>query len=89
MYLNRRVFLMAIYLTPYDAVRGTSTHKTEHPVCTNVECLVQLLLLASRKQTYIILTPLNPNFYTVKLGFTRYTLFFLFLLKIIDCGYSL
>ena len=31
--------------------------------------------------------PLKPHFYVVKLGFTRYTLFFL--LKNIDCGYSL
>ena len=33
--------------------------------------------------------PLKPHFYIVKLGFTEYTLFFLFLLKHIDCGYSL
>ena len=33
--------------------------------------------------------PLKPNFYIVKLGFTGYTLFFLFLLENIDCGYSL
>ena len=34
--------------------------------------------------------PLKPHFYTVKLGFTGgYTLFFLFFLKNIDCGYSL
>ena len=43
----------------------------------------------SRKHTYMILTPFIPHFYIVKLGFTGYTLFFLFLLKIIDCGYSL
>ena len=37
------------------------------------------------------LDPLKPNFYIVKLGFTGvgYALFFLFLLKSIDCGYSL
>ena len=35
--------------------------------------------------------PLKPHFYIAKLGFTGlgYTLFFLFLLKNIDCGYSL
>ena len=33
--------------------------------------------------------PLTPHFYIVKLGFTRVYLFFLFLLKNIDCGYSL
>ena len=33
---------------------------------------------------------LKPHLYIVKLGFTRvYILFFLFLLKNIDCGYSL
>ena len=35
--------------------------------------------------------PLEPHFYIIKLGFTGgyNTLFFLFLLKNIDCGYSL
>ena len=33
--------------------------------------------------------PLKPHFYVVKLGLQGYTLFFLFLLKNIDCGYSL
>ena len=33
--------------------------------------------------------PLKPHFYIVKLGFTGYTLFFLFLLKTIDCWHSL
>ena len=39
----------------------------------------------SRKHTYIILTPLNPTFIYLQ----GYTLFFLFLLKNIDCGYAL
>ena len=33
--------------------------------------------------------PLKPHFYIVKLGFTGVQLFFLFLLKNIDCGYLL
>ena len=33
--------------------------------------------------------PLKPHFYTVKLNFQGYTLFFLFLLKNIDCAYVL
>ena len=33
--------------------------------------------------------PLKSHFYIVKLGFTQYTLFFLFLLRNIDCGYWL
>ena len=32
--------------------------------------------------------PLKPHFYKVKLGFTGVYIFFLFLLKNIDCGYS-
>ena len=32
---------------------------------------------------------LKPHFYILKLGCKGYTLFFLFLLKNIDCGYSL
>ena len=44
---------------------------------------------ASRKHTYIILTPLNPTFVQWNWGLQGYTLFFLFLLKNIDCGYSL
>ena len=46
-------------------------------------------VVASRKHAYIILTPLKPHFYIVKLGFTGVYLIFLFLLKNIDCGYSL
>ena len=42
------------------------------------------LINPSRKHAYIILTPLNPSF-IVK----GYTLFVLFRLKNIDCGYSL
>ena len=44
----------------------------------------------SRKHAYIILTPLNPTIYTVKLGFTGVNIiFFLFMIKNIYCGYSL
>ena len=45
--------------------------------------------VSSRKHGYIVLTPLKPHFFIVKLGFTGYTLFFTFLPKNIDCGYSL
>ena len=43
---------------------------------------------SSREHAYIILTPLNPLLYS-KTGLQGYTLIFLFLLKNIDCGYSL
>ena len=45
--------------------------------------------LTSRKHAYIILTPVKPHFYIVKLGFTGVYIIFLFLLKNIDRGYSL
>ena len=45
--------------------------------------------LPSRKHTYIMLTPSNPTFIQENWGLQGYTLFFLFLLKTIDCGYSL
>ena len=32
--------------------------------------------------------PLKPHFYIIKWGLQGYKLFFLFLLKVIDCGYS-
>ena len=43
----------------------------------------------SRKHAYIILTSLKPHFYVVKLVFTGVYIIFLFVLKNIDCGYSL
>ena len=48
-----------------------------------IECLITKTRLYN-------FDPLKPYFYIVKLGFTGvYILFFLFLLKNIDCGYSL
>ena len=37
----------------------------------------QILLFTSRKHAYIILTPLNPTFYIVKLGFIGVYIIFL------------
>ena len=45
--------------------------------------------IASLKHACIILTPLNPTLMQQNWGLQGYTLFFLFLLKNIDCGYSL
>ena len=42
-----------------------------------------------RKTSPCNIYPLKPHFYTVKVGFAGVYLFFLFLLKNIDCGYSL
>ena len=43
----------------------------------------------SRKHAYIILTPLKPHFYIVKLGFTGVYIILLISAKNIDYGYSL
>ena len=44
--------------------------------------LIRVFTVPSRKHAYIMLTPLNW-------GLHGYTVFYLFLLKNIDCGYSL
>ena len=44
---------------------------------------------SSRKHAYIILDPLNPTFIQKNWGLQGCTLFFIFQLRNIDCGYSL
>ena len=46
-------------------------------------------LTVSRKHTYIILTPINPHFYIVKLGFTGVYIIFLISAQKIEMWYSL
>ena len=43
----------------------------------------------SRKHVYIILTPLKPHFYIVKLGFTGVYIIFLISAQNVDCWYLL
>ena len=45
--------------------------------------------MAITKHAYIILTPLNPIFFIVKLGFTGVYSILLISAPNIDCGYSL
>ena len=53
-----------------------------------IRYIAAVIKMVITKHVYIILTPIN--FYIVKLRFTGiYIIFFLFLLKNIDCGYSL
>ena len=67
---------------------GTFLHDGA-PVIIN-HFIIQLYhVFPVRKQTYVILTPLNPTFIKSNWGLQGYTLFFLFLLKNINCGYSL
>ena len=48
----------------------------------------QCILCITKTYLYYF-DPLKPHFYIVKLGFTGVYIIFLFLLKNIDCGYSL
>ena len=47
------------------------------------------LCFSSRKHAYIILTPLKPHFYVLKLGFTGVYIIFLISVENIDRGYLL
>ena len=53
------------------------------------KCFIYLKAIPSRKHTYIILTPLKPHFYIVKLGFTGVYIIFLIFAQNTECGYSL
>ena len=54
------------------------------------QCIIVILVYHTTKTCLYNFDPLKPHFYIVKQGVYRgYTLFFLFQLKYIDCGYSL
>ena len=50
---------------------------------------ISLAACTSHTFEHTYFDPLKPHFYIVKLGFTGVYIIFLFLLKNIDCGYSL
>ena len=54
-----------------------------------VKPVMSVQINPSRKHAYIILTPLNPTFIKLNWSLDGYTLFSLFLLENIDCGYPL
>ena len=54
-----------------------------------VKILITLRKCAHQETCLYNFDPLKPHFYIVKLGFTGVYIIFLFLLKNIDCGYSL
>ena len=62
---------------PLTKVKGVSskTENTAYPNCGILYARVRQT--ASWKHAYIILTPLEPHFYTVKLGFTGVYIIFL------------
>ena len=58
-------------------------------VCSLFPKAIFLTFIHITKTFLYIFDPLKPHFYTVKLEFTGVYIIFLFLLKNIDCGYSL
>ena len=59
-------------------------------ICKIDKMFPNCIIISITKTCLYNIDPLKPHFYIVKLGFTGvYILFFLFLLKNIDCGYSL
>ena len=57
----------------------------KNQMCFVAKCLQSII----RKTCPCNIYPLKPHFYIVKLGYAGVYLFFLFLLRNIDCGYSL
>ena len=58
--------------------------------CLDNIIILYALMLKFITKTYLYnFNPRKPHFYIVKLGFTGVHFVFLFLLKNIDCGYSL
>ena len=84
----------------YTYLRISDTYKYRYISClrnvsVHMGLNMKIALMTSAKSESITKTclynfdPLKPHFYIVKLGFTGvYIIFFLFLLKNIDCGYS-
>ena len=58
------------------------------PLCTKLHLRNRITYFITKTRLYNS-NPFEPHFYIVKLGFTGYTLFFLFLVENINCGYSL
>ena len=63
---------------------------TLYVLITTTASDILILYCQSITKTYLYnFDPLKPHFHIVKLGFSGYALFFLFLLKNIDSGYPL
>ena len=69
---------------------GLNSVHRQNGVCNNhVPFNKPLALIDITKTCPYNVYPLEPHFYTEKLGYAGVYLFFLFLLQNIDCGYSL
>ena len=76
--------------------KGSKLYRFSGCLIPKATCLDFTIPFASRKHTYIILTPLNPTYikvvlfqFYIKLGFTGVYISFLIPAQNIDCGYSL
>ena len=77
-----------LYLNQRDPLRYCHFHVLNQQV-RSFNVLISAKLHFITKTCLYNFDPLKPHIYIVKLGFTGYTLFFLFLLKSIDFGYPL
>ena len=74
----------------HDTFNGVAADRRLSLAISRIFFSLPLRCISSlRKHAYIVLTPLNPTFIQWNWGLQGYTSFFLFLLKNIDCGYSL
>ena len=88
--LSQKVFIFLFLHATYGFMEEVSWRNDKN-IYLDTPCL-QLRFHISNliTKTYLYnFDPLKPHFYIVKLGFTGVTLFFLFLLKNIDCGFLL
>ena len=90
--LESRDLKLCFTSTGYSPIMGYRTLASSVVERSGNICATWILSIRSpsRKHAYIILTPLHPTFIYGKTGVYRgIYYFFLFLLKNIDCGYSL
>ena len=79
-------FVVAICFVCTDPLMSQKHAELTYVVYNSKRMHYSLLITKTRLYNF---DPHKPNFYTVKLGFTGVYIIFLFVLKNIDCGYSL
>ena len=83
---NKQLLYKTLNHTSYLRMRPATKKTSSNICCGNSERILHTFI---RKTFPCNKYPLKPHFYTVKMGYARVYLFFLFLLQNIDCGYSL
>ena len=84
MYITATVSFVRIYAKLAKRVKCS-----RKSLCALNMSILVLSLTDITKTCLYNINPLKPHFCIVKVGLQGYTLFFLILLKNIDCGYSL